>query len=101
MTVLSVLDELLSVTQYRITPVVGVFPWPYHFTLSTDELSEVFGAPLRWLADPANCEIQYRTPPISGPPIPVYYFKYQGHTIWGVTARILINFLEIMRPIMD
>jgi 8-oxo-dGTP pyrophosphatase MutT (NUDIX family) len=94
-TVLGQLDELLTVTQYRVTPIVGVFPWPYPFVLSTRELSEVFGVPLAWLADPANREVQWREPMISGPKIPVYYFRYQGHTIWGVTARILLNFLEV------
>jgi len=99
-TVLGQLDELLTVTQYRITPVIGVFPWPYPFVLSTEELSEVFGVPLWWLADPANCEVQYREPLIPGPKIPVYYFRYQGHIIWGVTARMLINFLEVVQPLL-
>ena len=99
-TVLGVLDELLTVTQYRVTPVVGVLPWPYPFVLSTVELSEVFGVPLNWLADPANVEIQYREPLISGPKIPVYYFHFQGHTIWGVTARITMSFLEVVGPLL-
>ena len=99
--VLGVLDELITVTQYRVTPVVGVFAWPYPFVLSTGELSEVFGVPLKWLADPAHCEIQYREPLIAGPKIPVYYFRYQGHTIWGVTARMVVGFLEVIRPLLE
>jgi 8-oxo-dGTP pyrophosphatase MutT (NUDIX family) len=98
--VLGQLDELLTVTQYRITPVVGVIPWPYPFRLSTSELSEVFGVPLRWLADSQNLEIQHREPLIPGPKIPVYYFHYQGRTIWGVTARMLMNLLEIVQPLL-
>ena len=98
--VLGTLDELLTVTQYRVTPVLGVFPWPYEFEANPIEIDSVFHAPLNWLADPANLEIQYREPPFGGPPIPVYYYYYQGHTIWGVTARILVTFLEIagLRP---
>lgn len=99
--VLGQLDELLTVTQYRITPIVGVIPWPYPFVLSTVELSEVFGAPLRWLADPANLETQYRDPIAPGPPVPVYYFRYEGHTIWGATARMLLNLLEFVRPLLE
>ncbi len=100
-TVLGQLDELLTVTQYRVTPVVGVFPWPYPFVLSTAELSEVFGVSLAWLADPAHREIQWREPIVSGPKIPVYYFRYQAHTIWGVTARMLVNFLEVIEPLLN
>ena len=95
------LDELLTVTQYRITPIVGVIPWPYPFVLSTVELSEVFGVPLRWLADPAHLETQYRDPIAPGPPVPVYYFHYEGHTIWGATARMLLNLLEFVRPLLE
>src|SRR5574341_195108 len=98
--VLGRLDELLTITQYRVTPIVGVIPWPYPFVLSTVELSEVFGAPLRWLADPANLETQYRDPIAPGRPVPVYYFRYEGHTIWGATARMLLNLLEVVRPLL-
>ncbi len=99
-TVLGQLDELLTITQYRVTPVVGVFPWPYDFMLSTEELSEVFGVPLRWLADPANVDVQYYGFPLLGPPVPVYYFRYNNHTIWGVTGRIVVNFLDVLRPLL-
>jgi 8-oxo-dGTP pyrophosphatase MutT (NUDIX family) len=98
-TVLGTLDELLTVTQYHITPVVGVIPWPYPFVLSTAELSAVFGVPLRWLADPANLEIRYREPIVPGPRIPVYYLHYEDYTIWGATARILMNLIGLLKPL--
>lgn len=100
-TILGQLDELLTVTQYRVVPVVGVFPWPYQFVLSTFELSEAFGVPLRWLADPANVQIQLRAPVVSGPKIPVYHFYYQGHDIWGATARMTLNLLEVVGPLLE
>jgi 8-oxo-dGTP pyrophosphatase MutT (NUDIX family) len=96
--VLGQLDELLTVTQYRITPIVGVFPWPYEFVISTAELSEAFGVPLSWLADKANLEVQLREPIAGGPKVPVYYLHYGANTIWGATARILINLLDVLRP---
>jgi 8-oxo-dGTP pyrophosphatase MutT (NUDIX family) len=99
-TVLGQLDELLTVTQYHITPIVGVFPWPYGFVLSEHELSAVFGVPLVWLADPANLEIQYREPLVPGPKVPVYYLRYHDYTIWGATARILLNLLDVLRPVL-
>jgi 8-oxo-dGTP pyrophosphatase MutT (NUDIX family) len=94
------LDELLTVTQYRITPVVGLIPWPWEFRLSTAELSAVFGVPLRWLADPANLHVQHREPLAPGPKIPVYYFYYGEYTIWGATARIIRNLLEVAEPLL-
>jgi 8-oxo-dGTP pyrophosphatase MutT (NUDIX family) len=98
--VLGQLDELLTVTQYHITPIVGMFPWPYNFVLSTAELTAVFGAPLTWLANPANLEVQLREPMAPGPKVPVYYLHYQGYTIWGATARMLLNLIDIVRPLL-
>ncbi len=100
-TVLGQLDELLTVTQYRITPVVGTFPWPYAFVLSEAELSAAFGVPLTWLADARNLEIQYRDPLMAGPKVPVYYLHYDGYTIWGATARMLLNLLDVIRPLLE
>jgi 8-oxo-dGTP pyrophosphatase MutT (NUDIX family) len=100
-TVLGLLDELLTVTQYRVTPVVGTFPWPYTFVLSEAELSEVFGVPLAWLADPRNLEIQYREPLTTGRKVPVYYLHYDHYTIWGATARMVLNLLDVLRPLLD
>jgi 8-oxo-dGTP pyrophosphatase MutT (NUDIX family) len=99
-TVLGQLDTLLTVTQYHITPIVGLFRWPYPFVLSTAELSEVFGAPLAWLANPDNLEIQEREPMAPGRKIPVFYLHYQGYTIWGATARMLLNLIEVARPML-
>ncbi|MCC7359826.1 MAG: CoA pyrophosphatase [Anaerolineales bacterium] len=98
--VLGQLDPLLTVTQYHITPVVGVFAWPYEFVLSLSELSVVFGAPLRWLADPAHLETRLREPMAPGPKIPVYYFHFGNYTIWGATARILLNLLQVVEPLL-
>lgn len=99
--VIGQLDDLLTVTQYHITPVVGVIPWPWEFRLSAGEIASVFGVPLRWLADPANLHTQYREPLAPGPKVPVYYFYYGGYTIWGATARMLLNLLEVARPLLE
>jgi len=98
--VIGQLDELLTVTQYRITPVVGLIPWPYTFTPSRTELSAIFHVPLRWLADPANLETHYREPLVPGPKVPVYYFYYGDYIIWGATARIILNLLEVVKPLL-
>jgi 8-oxo-dGTP pyrophosphatase MutT (NUDIX family) len=94
------LDDLLTVTQYRITPIVGVFDWPWTFTPSPLEIAAIFGVPLRWLADPANLTVQYREPIVPGPVVPVYHFYYSEYDIWGATARILRNLLEVVEPLL-
>lgn len=94
--VIGQLDELLTVTQYRVTPVVGVIPWPWAFVPSAGEIAAIFGVPLRWLADPANLTEEWREPIMPGPPIQVYHFYYGEFDIWGATARIIRNLLEVI-----
>lgn len=91
------MDSLLTVTQYLITPVVGIIPWPYPLELDPIEVASIFHVPLTWLADPENLEIRQREPLAGGPPVPVFYFRpYQGHTIWGASARITLDLLGLL-----
>ena len=91
------LNPLFTVTQFLVTPVVGVIPWPYPLRTSPTEVARTFGVPIRWLADPSNLEVKEREPLVPGRSIRVYYFKeYEGETIWGVTARITVNLLQML-----
>ena len=95
--VLGQLDSLLTVTQYRITPVVGVVPWPYALRPDPVEVAGVFHIPLDWLADPAHLERRTRPPLAGGPDVPVYsYSAYQGNVLWGASARITLDLLDLL-----
>lgn len=96
--ILGRLRELRTITNYCVQPIVGKIPWPYHFKLAKEEVSRVFTIPLEWLADPGNRKIQYRELPDPHSPIPVIYFnKYDGELLWGVSAEIILNFLETLQ----
>jgi 8-oxo-dGTP pyrophosphatase MutT (NUDIX family) len=100
--ILGSLDWLLTVTQFQILPFIGLIPWPYSFQLNADEVARVFSVPLRWLMDPGNLELRYRLPTKEGPEVPVYYFKpFEDEIIWGATARITLNLLDILKPLME
>lgn len=95
--VLGELNPLLTVTQFVVTPVVGVLPWPYPLKVNSTEVARCFGVPIKWLADSSNLDIEYRQPVVPGPKIPVYHFKpYDQEVIWGVTARITVSVLELL-----
>jgi 8-oxo-dGTP pyrophosphatase MutT (NUDIX family) len=89
--ILGRINEVRTVTNYRITPVVGVFPWAYAFFVSTIEVARVFTMPLNWLADPKNYW-QFQHPKATHPTIA--YQPYDGELLWGATARITVNFLK-------
>ena len=95
--VLGLLEPMLTITNFWVTPVVGAFDWPQAFHLAPVEVRDVFGTPLRWLADPSHMEWMEGKHPLTGEPInTVVYAPYESHTIWGATARIVLQFLEAL-----
>jgi 8-oxo-dGTP pyrophosphatase MutT (NUDIX family) len=93
--VLGFLDDLLTVTRYRVTPVVARIDWPVPLRLSVHELSAVFGVPVRWLAEPGHRVVEHRDPPVPGPRLEVIHWPFQGYDIWGASARMIVNLLEV------
>ncbi len=91
--VLGELDDVLAVSNHVVTPVVGVIPFPYRYKISTEEIEEVIEAPLEFFMDTRNCRIEQR--PYRGKEVPVYFYQYGKHNVWGLTAYILREFLEI------
>ena len=95
--VLGRLDSLLTVSQFLVTPVVGLIPWPTTFHLNSVEVATTFGVSLDWLSDPDNLEVRLRRPLVPGPSVPVYYYRpFQDEVIWGATARITLDLLEAL-----
>lgn len=90
------LEDFVTISNYQVTPVVGVIPWPTDLHPDPREVQRVFTIPLAWLADPANREQRERVAP-DGQTLQVVYFKqYDRELLWGVTARITLNFLDAL-----
>ncbi len=91
------LERLYTVSNYLITPVVGLIPWPYTFQLETSEVSRVFTIPLRWLADESHYSLQERDVLIPGLTRRVRYViifePYNQEVLWGVSAEITMRLL--------
>ena len=94
--------DLMTITNYRVSPFVGEMPWPYPVVPQEAEVNRIFHIPLAWLADRKNRETRQRSLRYHGEPIPVIYFQpYQGETLWGASARmtmILLEALELSKP---
>lgn len=91
------MNDVLTITRYRVTPVVGVMPWPYSFRPEPEEVGRVFTIPLPWLADPGNWDEQSFKPDGTSRSFPVIrYHAYDGEILWGASARITQNFLKIV-----
>jgi 8-oxo-dGTP pyrophosphatase MutT (NUDIX family) len=97
------MKSLWTFSNYMVTPVVGVIPWPFPIQLEQIEVSRVFSIPLDWLADPEHHEVRYRSIPVPYTQIlgrefqPVIYFQpYQGELLWGVSAEITLRLINIL-----
>jgi len=92
------LPVLFTITNYLVTPVVGMLPWPYPLRPANEEVARIFTIPLAWLADRANYEERLRPLPPPNPPIPVVYFRtYDGELLWGASARIVLTLLHMLQ----
>ncbi len=91
------LNEVITITRYRITPVVGVIPYPYEFRIEPAEVGRAFTIPLAWLADRENWDEQPFTREGAPRPFPVIiYHPYDGEVLWGASARMTHNFLKVL-----
>lgn len=95
--ILGRMNDMLTITHYRIAPVVGVVPWPYPVRLEPAEVARVFTIPLLWLANPKNWEEKIFMRGEVMTPVPVItYKKYDEETLWGVSAQITVSFLGVL-----
>jgi 8-oxo-dGTP pyrophosphatase MutT (NUDIX family) len=86
-------DDMRTVaSNYIVHPFVGFIPHPYSFKISMDEVAKLISVPLKIFLDSSST-------------IPVNYqgttyrsltYSYEGEVIWGATARIMQNLVDIL-----
>lgn len=89
--ILGRLDDLTIRTGYLVTPFVGLIYPPNEINVNKNEIEEIITIPITDLM-----KISPRIKIIEST-YPIYYYDYRNHVIWGATARILKNFLEILK----
>ncbi len=108
------LDFMLSTTNNIIYPFIGTITTPKRISPNLSEVGEVFTVPLSYFrkTKPAIHKINFQIIPEEGfpfdliiggenyqwqsRPIEEYFYQYNGKVIWGLTARILAHFLELL-----
>ena len=95
---LGALDDTETVaTQFIITPFVGVVRAPVAWQPDGHEIEKVIEVPLAALRDLANLRVEQRER--DGVLHEVLFWDYQGETIWGATARILKQYLDVLEGV--
>jgi 8-oxo-dGTP pyrophosphatase MutT (NUDIX family) len=93
--ILGKLPNLVTVTDFDVSPFVGAIPYPMTFAPQEREVEAIIEIPLSYLLDPEV--VEERTVRFKGREVPTLVYHYRGHAIWGVTAYILSLFLTALR----
>jgi 8-oxo-dGTP pyrophosphatase MutT (NUDIX family) len=87
------LDDSVTLTSnYVISTFIGLIPYPYQFKPDPKEIAFIFDVPISGLLSVSSKQEERY---IEGKWIKSYFYHYQNEVIWGATARILKQFLEI------
>jgi 8-oxo-dGTP pyrophosphatase MutT (NUDIX family) len=78
-------DSITLVTNYVISPFVAFILHPHSLKTNGREVKGAFSVPLSFLMDEANFKQDS------------YAYEYEGHIIWGATARILRQFIDLLK----
>lgn len=89
---LGYLDPYLTITGYRVLPVLAMIEADFRPQANPAEVADVFEVPLALLLDPQRLEaVEIR---FAGRARHVLQYRYAAHRIWGATASILYNLRE-------
>ena len=93
-TILGRLDDNVTRSNFLVKVFVGTIPYPYDFQPSSIEIAEVVEIPLNLLRDPGSWRWDSRLE--DGERVSVRSYGYQDHLVYGATAKILDQFIEIV-----
>jgi 8-oxo-dGTP pyrophosphatase MutT (NUDIX family) len=91
--ILGQLDQVAAAYGFLVTPLIGVIPPFCEFRLNPAETAAVVSVPISTLLEPRNFTVDdYR----SQRGHRSYHFHVNSWDVWGVTARIIFQFLELV-----
>jgi NTP pyrophosphohydrolases including oxidative damage repair enzymes len=112
------LDYVTSQIGVIVYPFVGFIDDPVKIKPNRAEVGQIFSVPLQYLLDtpPISGRMETATKPVGDFPwdlmpkeyprswkpratYEVYFYQYKTFVIWGLTARILYDFLAVIRQI--
>ena len=92
--VLGEMDEVATRSRFRVNVFAGTIGHPYEFRPSADEIAEIVEFPVKALRDPASVRVETHWQ--DGAPSTVYSYAHGKHLVFGATARILQQFLQLL-----
>ena len=92
--VLGEFDEYLSITGLVVTPFLGWISEPLELRPNPDEVDEILKVPFSVFRDHRLLRVERQIR--AGLEQEIYFYNYEGREVWGLTARIIRDFLEMI-----
>jgi 8-oxo-dGTP pyrophosphatase MutT (NUDIX family) len=93
--ILGELDDYITRSGYVISPFVAFIPYPYPFKANSREVARIFSIPLSDLMDEIKFKQDYHM--VDGVSFLDYCYRYEGEIVWGATARITRQLVELLK----
>lgn len=88
-------DTLTLMSNFIVHPFVGFVPYPYNFSINRTEVERLINVPLSVFntksSGPKRNSVEFE-----GMTYQSQNYSYNGDLIWGATARIMENFMNII-----
>lgn len=99
--IVGTLDDTVTVTsRHVVRPFVGFAPHPYPYRLDPFEIERLIHLPISALL--RGAPFREETWEREGRPVSVFFYDHDGDSVWGLTARILKQFVEAVgRPLQE
>ena len=88
-------DTMTLVSSFVVHPFVGFVAEPYDFVVSEAEVKRIIKVPL-YVFHPENSQYQRDAVEYEGITYRAIAYEYNGDLIWGATARMMENFMDIL-----
>ncbi len=95
--ILGRLDDMVTRSNFAVTPIVGTMPYPYSFKINEIEVAELLEVPISHLLDRRN--LIQETREFNGVTHVMQSYQYREHVIFGATAMMLRQFLDLIFPL--
>ena len=89
------LPDHIVITGFRITPVVGFVRAGFELQPDLKEVQGTFEVPLDYIFDAANFRRERRRLIRSGQEVEFWDIPFEGRTIWGATAGMLLTLYRL------
>ena len=93
--ILGQIDQCITGTNYKVTPIIALINSNYIPSIQESEVADLFEVPFEFFLDKNN--LKRKNAEYKGRHYSYYQYDWKNKKIWGSTARMIVNFCEIMK----